>query len=89
MLDGDKEEWHFSIVDVVEVPTDSVNPKPYIKKMHSRDPELNANWGIICTLVPMIEGRPMVKKHRAIAPLPFVALIRRIYGITYLALDCL
>lgn len=52
--DSDKEEWYFSIVDVVEALTDSTDPKQYIKKMRSRDPELNTNWGTICTLVPMI-----------------------------------
>ncbi|HBY15508.1 MAG TPA: phage antirepressor protein, partial [Porphyromonadaceae bacterium] len=50
--DSDKEEWYFSIVDVVEALTDSTDPKQYIKKMRSRDPELNTNWGTICTLVP-------------------------------------
>ncbi len=76
--DSDKEEWYFSIVDVVEVLTDSVDPKQYIKKMRSRDPELNANWGTICTLVPMIgtDG----KKHRAMAAPP-AALFRIIQSI--------
>ena len=31
--------------------TDSKDPKQYLKKMKSRDPELNSNWGTICTLV--------------------------------------
>ena len=52
--DSEKEEWYFSVVDVVELLTDSADPKQYIKKMKSRDPELNSNWGTICTLVPMI-----------------------------------
>ena len=52
--DSEKEEWYFSIIDVVEVLTDSTDPKQYIKKMKSRDPELNSNWGTICTLVPMV-----------------------------------
>lgn len=51
---NDKEEkWYFSIVDVVEVLTDSADPKQYIKKMRKRDPQLDANWGTICTLVQM------------------------------------
>ena len=52
--DDDKEEWFFSIVDVVEILTESKDPKQYIKKMRSRDKELNLNWGTICTLVQMI-----------------------------------
>lgn len=66
--DNDVEEWYFSVVDVVEALTDSVDPKQYIKKMRSRDPELNANWGTICTLVPMIGADG--KNHRAMAADP-------------------
>ena len=52
--DDEKEEWFFSVVDVVEVLTDSADPKHYIKKMRARDPELNASWGTICTLTRMM-----------------------------------
>ena len=45
----DEEKWYFSIVDVVKVLTDSADPKQYIKKMCSRDTELNSRWGTICT----------------------------------------
>ena len=30
--DDEKEEWFFSVVDVVEVLTDSANPTDYLKK---------------------------------------------------------
>lgn len=49
----EQEEWYFSIQDVVAVLTDSTDPKQYIKKMRTRDPELSANWGTICTSVEM------------------------------------
>ncbi len=52
--DEEKEEWYFSIVDVIEILTDSSDPKQYIKKMRSRDEELNSNWGTICTPLQMI-----------------------------------
>jgi len=39
----EEEKWYFSIQDVVEVLTDSSNPKNYIKKMKKRDSEINAN----------------------------------------------
>lgn len=42
-------EWWFSVSDVVEVLTDSSDPRQYIKKMRQRDPELNSYWGTICT----------------------------------------
>ena len=51
---ADEEEWYFSVVDVVAVLTDSADPKQYIKKMRSRDPELNSSWGTICTLTKML-----------------------------------
>ena len=51
--DEEQEKWYFSIVDVVEILTDSADPKQYVKKMKARDPELGSNWGTICTLVDM------------------------------------
>jgi len=57
--DAEKEEWFFSIVDVVSFLTDSADPKQYIKKMRSRDPELSSKWGTICTPVAMtaVDGK--------------------------------
>lgn len=52
--DEQHEEWYFSVVDVVAVLTDSKDPKQYIKKMRSRDAELNGKWGTICTPVEMV-----------------------------------
>ena len=54
-----EEKWYFSIQDVLGVLTDSVDIKQYVKKMRARDPELNANWGTICTPVemPTIDGK--------------------------------
>ncbi len=43
------DEWWFSIVDVVEVLTDTVNATDYIKKMKKRDLELSKGWGQIVT----------------------------------------
>ena len=47
--DDEQEEWHFCVVDVVEVLTESKNPSDYIKKMKKRDPELAKGWGQIVT----------------------------------------
>jgi len=51
--DDEQEKWYFSIVDVVSVLTESIDPKQYIKKMKARDQELNSSWGTICTLTKM------------------------------------
>ena len=36
-----EEKYYFSVADIVQVLTDTVNPTDYIKKMKSRDKELN------------------------------------------------
>ena len=46
-------KWYFSIIDVVYVLTDSTDPKQYLKKIKSRDVEMQNNWGTICTLLEM------------------------------------
>ena len=63
--DDEQEKWYFSISDIVEVLTDSKDPKQYIKKMKSRDPELKSNWGTICTLVQMTSKDG--KRHKEMA----------------------
>ena len=60
--DDKEEKWYFSIVDVVALLTDSADPKQYIKRMKSRDEGLKANWGTICTLVPLVSEDG--KKHK-------------------------
>jgi len=47
--DEQQEKWYFSVVDVVEALTDSVNPADYLKKMRKREPELAKGWGQIVT----------------------------------------
>jgi DNA-damage-inducible protein D len=39
-----KKEWWFVVSDVIELLTDSVNVRDYIKKMRSRDTELAKGW---------------------------------------------
>jgi hypothetical protein len=50
----DEEKWYFSVQDIVEILSESKDVKQYIKKMRNRNPELNANWGTICTPVVML-----------------------------------
>lgn len=44
-----KNEWWFSIQDVVTVLTSSTNPADYIKKMRLRDKQLSQGWGQFVT----------------------------------------
>ena len=49
-----KNEWWFSVADVVSVLTDSTDVRQYIKKMRQRDPQLNSYWGTICTPLELL-----------------------------------
>lgn len=51
--DSVTEEWFFSVVDVVGVLTDSINPTDYLKKIRKRDPELGAYVGTNCPHIQM------------------------------------
>ena len=51
--DAEQEKYYFAIADIVQVLTDSVDVKQYIKRMRVRDVELNSKWGTICTPVEM------------------------------------
>ena len=44
-----EEKYYFAVADIVELLTDSADVKQYIKRMRSRDAELDSVWGTICT----------------------------------------
>ena len=58
--DDERQKYYFAVADIVQVLTDSNDVKQYVKKMRTRDPELNAKWGTICTPVEMLasDGKP-------------------------------
>jgi hypothetical protein len=60
-----EEKWYFSVQDVVQILTDSNDVKQYIKKMLTRDEQLNSNWGTICTLVEMKAADGKLRKIQA------------------------
>jgi hypothetical protein len=51
--DAEREEWFFSIVDVVAALTESVNPTDYLKKLRKRDEQLRDYIGTNCPQVAM------------------------------------
>ena len=59
------QKWYFSVADVIEALTDTVNAKDYIKKMRKRDPLLNSNWGTICPPLEMIAADGKKRKIQA------------------------
>ena len=63
--DAEQEKFYFSVADIVQVLTDTVNPRDYIKKMLRRDPELKSKWGTICPPVEMLAPDGKRRKTQA------------------------
>ena len=49
-----EEKYYFSVVDIVEVLTDSANPTDYLKKLRKRDSELGTFLWTNCPRVAML-----------------------------------
>ena len=63
--DEEQEKYFFSVADIVEVLTGTVNPRDYIKKMLRRDAELKSKWGTICPPVEMLAPDGKRRKTQA------------------------
>ncbi len=63
--DDEQEKYYFSVADIVQILTDSADVKQYIKRMRSRDAELDSKWGTICTPVEMIAPDGKRRKTQA------------------------
>lgn len=50
----EQEKWYFSIVDIVGILTDSVNPTDYLKKLRKRDEQLAFYMGTNCPQITML-----------------------------------
>lgn len=76
--DAEKEEWYFSVVDVVEALSESTNPTDYLKKMRKRDPELGLYIGTNCPQVAMITSTGKNRKTLAGTPEHLFRIIQSI-----------
>jgi prophage antirepressor-like protein len=76
--DAEQEKYYFSVVDIVQVLTDSADAKQYIKKMRARDPALDSKWGTICTPVEM---RAFDGKRRKVQAADLQGIFRLIQSI--------
>ena len=63
--DAEREEWFFSIVDVVAALTESVNPTDYLKKLRKRDEHLRDYIGTNCPQVAMPTESGVMRKTLA------------------------
>src|SRR5574343_730352 len=63
--DAAQEKWYFSVVDVVQVLTDSVNPTDYLKKLRKRDVDLGSYLGTNCPQVAMPSASGLIRKTLA------------------------
>ena len=63
--DESQEKYYFAVADIVQVLTDTVNPRDYIKKMLRRDPDLKSRWGTICPPTEMRAADGKVYKTQA------------------------
>ena len=63
--DEEQEKYYFAVADIVQVLTDTVNPRDYIKKMLRRDPDLKSRWGTICPPTEMRAADGKVYKTQA------------------------
>ena len=62
---AEQEKYYFAVADIVEVLTDTVDSRDYIKKMLRRDPELKSRWGTICPPTRMMAADGKVYKTQA------------------------
>ena len=76
--DEEQEKYYFSVADIVQVLTDSVNPRDYIKKMLRRDLELKSKWGTIC---PPVEMEALDGKRRKVQAADLQGIFRIIQSI--------
>lgn len=60
--DNEREEWYFSIVDVVGGLSESKNPTDYLRKMKKRDEILASYLGTNCPKVGMVSTNGKIRK---------------------------
>lgn len=60
--DNEREEWYFSVVDVVGVLSESKNPTDYLRKMKKRDQILASYLGTNCPKIGMVSTNGKIRK---------------------------
>ena len=60
----EEQQWYFSVVDIIEILTESANPTDYLKKIRKRDLALGSYIGTNCPQVEMLSNG---KKRKTLA----------------------
>lgn len=76
--DDEQEEWYFSVVDVVAVLTESLNPTDYLKKLRKRDALLGDYLGTNCPQVAMKTTTGKLRKTLAATTEQLLRIIQSI-----------
>lgn len=76
--DERNEKWYFSVVDIVQALTDSVNPTDYLKKLRKRDLELATYIGTNCPQIEMATESGKARKTLAGSPEHLFRIIQSI-----------
>ncbi len=64
--DEEKEDWYFSIEDLISFLTDCANSDEYIEEMLSRDESLAFKWNTICVTVQMSGENGQIHEVQAV-----------------------
>jgi hypothetical protein len=76
--DEKTETWYFSVIDIVQVLTESANPTDYLKKLRKRDAELAGYIGTNCPQVEMATESGKNRKTLAGSPKHLFRIIQSI-----------
>jgi hypothetical protein len=72
------EEWCLSLVDVIKILTDSINPTDYLKKLRKRDVLIGDYIGTNCPQVEMVTETGKLRKTLAATPKQLLRIIQSI-----------
>ena len=75
---AETEEWYLSLVDVIQVLTDSVNPTDYMKKLRKRDEFLGDYIGTNCPHVAMLTETGKLRKTLSATPKQLFRIVQSI-----------
>ncbi|MDR1022669.1 MAG: hypothetical protein LBL94_05295 [Prevotellaceae bacterium] len=75
---AEAEEWYLSLVDVISVLTDSVNPTDYLKKLRKRDELLGEYIGTNCPYVEMLTETGKKRKTLSATPKQLFRIVQSI-----------